>query len=303
MSDENKFTRVNNKKEVVYKKRTGLIIIILILLIIISLFISSFFIKDNNDILYIDKIKMLLTKKNNNNLNDNPNNNLNNISNIENVDKNNSKYKLEDYLIIEERKGSNDNFKYQYVVFTNRLPNNLYKDFVLEQDIFVDKTTEKNFEKRKLESYAEIYDDILFIYSIQTYYIEKMPTFSNILTLIIDLNNNTLMSNNEIIAKFDYNPVGLYVKVLENILKNTKAETYYLEDGVTKVSKEELNKNIQVYAHKLTDVQDLVVRFFIKDKKLYILFTEPLILQFLNLTYDKGTIDETAKIMELYITN
>lgn len=287
MEDESKFTRVYKRKNEKQKGRLGLIIIIAILLLILGIITASFFIKDKSGMLYIDKIKMLITKEDINS------------ENSRNIVE--SKYKLEEYLTIEEKYGSNENFKYQYIVFTDKLPDLIYKDFVLEQDIFTDKTTEKDFEKRELKSHAEIYDDILFIYSVYTYYIEQMPTFSNILTLTIDLNNNTLMSNNEIIAKFDYNPVGIYTKVLENIVENTTAKTYYLEDNVTKVSKEEFTKNIQKYANDLTDVQDLVVRFFVKDKKFYVFYTEPSILQFLNLTYDKGAIDETEKIIELVI--
>lgn len=280
MSDENKFTRVKQKNEIVHKSRAGLIIFILILLLIIGLIIASFFVKDKEGVLYIDKIKAILTREE--------------IKDVE-------KERLTEYLIIEDRQGSNENFKYEYIVFTDKLPETLYKDFLSEQDLFVKQDSEKDFEKRESKSHAEIYDDILFIYSVHTFYISEMPTFSNIYSLIIDLKTNTLMSNNDIIAKFDYNLEGLYTKVLEYIAENTKAPTFYWDNGVNKMSKEQFKHNILLYANNLTNVKEKLINFYIKDGKLYISFLEPIILQHVYVEYDKGSIDETEQSFELYI--
>lgn len=277
-----KISKDNKKK----KNKSILIILIIIILIIISLTIM-FFVKDENGVSYINKVKSYFIIQDN-------------IQNKKDEAQEFNKYQLSDYCKIETKIGKDENFKYEYISFSDKLSSEIYQDFILRQNEFMQEQ-EEYYIKRELKTIAEVLKDILFIFSIETSYIEDMPVVDSFDSLYIDLETNKLLSNNDVIALFDYNLEGILNKVLDNMVQNTNADHYYLSDETTIFKKDEFEKNIPVYAQDLSREKIDLVSIYVKDGKLYVAYIESSLLSFLDLTYDKYKINETISSIELFI--
>ena len=278
----------NNKNNGTNKSKKGIIICVIVIFLILVLIIAAKFIKDSNDISYLDKFKNLFI------IQDNPD--------LE-TGKTDITYSLNDYLVIEEKIGRDENFKYEQIVFTKELPEDLYKEFIEVQEEFMDTETEQYYVRRELITSAEIYNNILYILSVQTSYTQDMPVVDSFYTLTINLENKKALSNNDVIAIFEYNLEGVFYKVLEDLIENTNADHYYLSDEVTIVTKEEFRKNIPVYAQTLSKEEIVLAKLYMQKEKLYVGYIESSILSFLDLTYDRFIINETVNSFELEIIN
>ena len=278
----------NNKNNGTNKSKKGIIICVIVIFIFLALIIAAKFIKDNNGISYLDKFKSLFI------IQDNPD--------LE-TEKTDITYSLNDYLAIEEKIGRDENFKYEQIVFTKELPEDLYKEFIEIQEEFMDSEVEQYYVRRELITSAEIYNNILYILSVQTSYTQDMPVVDSFYTLTINLENKKALSNNDVIAIFEYNLEGVFYKVLEDLIENTNADHYYLSDEVTTVTKEEFRKNIPVYAQTLSKEEIVLAKLYIQKEKLYVGYIESSILSFLDLTYDRFIINETVNSFELVIIN
>lgn len=276
MEEKSKQTKKSNK---------GLIICVIIILLIIILFVAAKFIKDNEGMTYLEKFKNLFV-----------------IQDHMDLEKDNtSKYFLADYLKLEEKIGRDENFKYESVEFTNKLPSDLYEEFLQAQEEFMDEEEEKYFIKRELKTSAEIYDNMLFVFAIQTSYTQHMPVTDSFYSLYINLENNTVLSKNDVLAFFDYNIEGVYHKVLEALIENTNADHYYLQDEITIVDKEEFLKNIPLYAQGLSNEEVILIHLYMDEGRLHVAYIESSILSFLDLNYDRFMINETVNNIELVI--
>ncbi len=278
----------NNKNNGTNKSKKGIIICVIVIFLILVLIIAAKFIKDSNDISYLDKFKNLFI------IQDNPD--------LE-TGKTDITYSLNDYLVIEEKIGRDENFKYEQIVFTKELPEDLYKEFIEVQEEFMDTETEQYYVRRELITSAEIHNNILYILSVQTSYTQDMPVVDSFYTLSINLENKKALSNNDVIAIFEYNLEGVFYKVLEDLIENTNADHYYLSDEVTIVTKEEFRKNIPVYAQTLSKEEIVLAKLYMQKEKLYVGYIESSILSFLDLTYDRFIINETVNSFELEIIN
>ncbi len=278
----------NNKNNKINKSMKGIIVCVIVIFIFLALIIAAKFIKDNNGISYLDKFKSLFI------IQDNPD--------LE-TEKTDITYSLNDYLAIEEKIGRDENFKYEQIVFTKELPEDLYKEFIEIQEEFMDSEVEQYYVRRELITSAEIYNNILYILSVQTSYTQDMPVVDSFYTLTINLENKKALSNNDVIAIFEYNLEGVFYKVLEDLIENTNADHYYLSDEVTTVTKEEFRKNIPVYAQTLSKEEIVLAKLYIQKEKLYVGYIESSILSFLDLTYDRFIINETVNSFELVIIN
>lgn len=271
------------------KSKKGLIISIVVILLIVVLIIAAIFIKDSNGVSYLSKFKNLFIVQ------DNPD--------ITDKTEDNQKYNLKDYLTIKEKIGNDENFKYQYIEFTSELPESLYKGFLELQEEYMDEAEEQYFVQIELKTMAEIYNDVLFIYAVQTKRIHEMPIIDNINSLYINLENKTDLSNNDIVAMFDYNIEGIMHKVLEHMIENTNTDHYYLADGETAITLNEFKEKIPEYAQKLSNNKLHLVRLYIKNEKLYVGYIESSILAILDLTHDRFKTNETVNSFELTIVN
>ncbi len=281
---------MEEKTKQVKKGKKGLIVCTVVLLLIAVLFIASNFIKDGNGISYLNKFKSLFIIQDDPNLN-------------KEEPKDEFKYDLKEYLTFEEKVGRSADFNYQYITFTNALSNDLYKDFNLAQSEFMSEESEKYYVRRELKTIAEIYNNVLSIFSIQTSYTQDMPVVDSVETLYINLENNTKLSNNDIIAMFDYNVEGILHKVLEDMVESSNADHYFLNDEETVVSKEEFKKNIPIYAQKLSGEKLTFAHMYVNEGKLFVAYIESSILTALDLTYDRFRINETVNSIELVIVN
>ena len=190
---------------------------------------------------------------------------------------------------------------YESVEFTNKLPSDLYEEFLQAQEEFMDEEEEKYYIKRELKTNAEIYDNILFVFAIQTSYTQHMPVTDSFYSLYINLENNTVLSKNDVLAFFDYNIEGVYHKVLEALVENTNADHYYLQDEITIVDKKEFLKNIPIYAQSLSNEEVILIHLYMDEGSLHVAYIESSILSFLDLTYDRFMINETVNNIELVI--
>lgn len=281
-----KNTNINSDSKNNSNKNKNIITILIITLIMIIL--GLLVLKNKNTCPVFIKCRQLFKKDiiNNNDI-DNENNE--------------NQYKVSDYLGIEKRVENDDKFEYEYIVFTDKLPENIYKDYVESQEFFVNKNNEEGFYKKELKTYADVYKNILIIHSVERSYIEEMPIVDYFNTLYIDLNTNTILDNNDVINLFKYNLEGLITKALEDMIQNTNANNYFLEDDITILSKEDFEKKIPEYAQSLSQIENSYVRLYLNNGQLYMTYIESSMLIGLNLNYDKGMINETENSVELVI--
>lgn len=281
------------KSTQIKKRNNGLIIGVIILFLILALLIVGIFIKDKEGVSYLSKFKNLFIIQDNPNVNNKKNDKTNN----------NQKYNLNDYITINEKLGKNEYFKYQYVEFTSKLPDKLTSNFIQAQNDFMEKSKEQYYLQKELKTSAEIYNNVLFIYAIQRSYIEEMPISDSVYSLNINLENQTVLSDNDVIAMFDYNIEGIMYKVLEHMAENSNTDHYYFNDDKTIITLIDFTKRIPEYAQKLSNSEQNLAKLYIKDGKLYAGYIESSILIELDLTYDRFRNNETVTSFELEIIN
>ncbi len=212
------------------------------------------------------------------------------------------KYDLSDYLKInklEEDESEEKKYSYEYIVFTEKLDENLYEEYLISQKEFIE-GDDSGYYNKELKSIAEIHDDLLAIYSIETHYIEDMPIFENINTLYIDLKENKVLDGNDFIAFFDYNLEGLLNKMLEDLVEKSKTNNYILPNG-DHLSKEGFKENIPAYAQQLSQLEFPSIYLYLENGKLYMSYIESNVLSYISVDHTAILPEETVTTINLEI--
>ena len=213
-------------------KKQNILIAVLILVIVILVSYICY------DKFYLDKRFL------------NDKNIVENNNSIDNND-NNSIYNVDDYVSISSVELNDENKKIKKVSFNN-IDNNLVEEFLLKQDDFIEQA-KNNEGESKSDIWYQMNGNILTVYY-DMHFEDAMGECNDIAVINIDLENNKLVTNEELLK-------------LGNSSFNDIAEEHY---NKTLKSFENCDDTIRICGIQDKDYNIIKVSQFEKDKSIYI---------------------------------
>lgn len=203
-------------------------------------------------------------------------------------------YDTNDYIEVKTRKYLKKNEeetewvsgKVKEVIFKN-LPQDIIEDFKDRNNKFVNElppfppkytlTNEINYE---------IDDNILSLYSKENVIYEFEQNTEDY-SLNIDLVNKKIISNKDLLKKYNIKIDKVYESILNNLVDNVKIDFFLLstKGDITaeKISLKEFEKNIPNYINKLNNKYDDIT-LYLHDGNLFVTYTEYKVLNLLGMS-------------------
>ena len=202
------------------------------------------------------------------------------------------------YIQIKNSTENDGKYNFEFFEFKENLDSKVYENFLENQNEFM--KYDEAYYKKELKSFRGMHGDILMLASIATHYIEDMPVFDEVSTLYIDTIENKEVSLNDIIGAFDYNLEGLLNKMLEDLLENSKTNSYILPNG-DYLGKEEFKENIPTYAQQLSQLDFPSIFLYLDNVELCMSYIESNVLSYINVDHTTMLPVETVKTINLEI--
>ena len=290
-------------------KRKNILIVIFIITTIIASVLAVYFAifntysNENNNVNEMPNIN----GENNKDLNDDNNNTTDDQNNeiTQNVTDNKSDeiaqnttktYNLEDYVLITDFKinenyvGAKNKPIVKIIKFKN-LPERSTYEFLYKQSEF---TSPRNLDDSVLsnEIISEIDKNILSVYCKEKYgFVSGPAPYYEHYGLNINLDNNNIITNQELLEIYNINPSDMFEKILNNIANTIKIDFLFLttngDVSAEKITIDKFKENIKTYVTYINNRYDIFT-LYIKNGKLNVAYDQNKVLNTIGMGSSGG---------------